>query len=849
MNNRAAGEVVIRQALSELDVWEIDAKFTFTEHQASSGDHVPLIKDWKDVLNKVGDNQVLLQSIKGSPYYTSFGDRATTWERKLTDLDDILNNLNAAQRKWVYLEPYQEQMKMKSPAQTGGFDYKEVFRKIDDDFRMIMGDCQRDTRVVAILKIGSIKSILTAMLERLDRCQKSLNEFLEEKRSSFPRFYFIGDDDLLQILGQASKPVVIQTHLKKLFAGIYNVNFDDENKHIITMNSIEGEVVPLRNKVRISTEVEHWLNELAKEMKGTLQSLLVECLGDLKRQKDQGLDPLKYPSQILCLAQAIEFTQNCEKAIKSNSLQSFLGENKDQLDSYTSVELDHDEGANVLELKLKALILDTIHYVQVTESLIDGKVRSVDDWLWQKQLRFYMGKNNVAKIVMADAEFDYTYEYQGNAPKLVHTPLTDKCYLTLTQAMRVGLGGNPYGPAGTGKTESVKALGGLMGRQVLVFNCDEGIDVKSMGRIFVGLIKCGAWGCFDEFNRLEEQTLSAVSMQIQPIQSALRNKKPKVTLLDKDIPLDPNSGIFVTMNPAGKGYGGRQKLPDNLKQLFRPVAMSKPDNDIIAEVSLYAEGFKDAKIIGQKLVNVFNLSARLLTTQQHYDWGLRALKTVLKGCGNMLKMDKKANPGQKVNELDIVVRALRLNTLSKLTYGDSIRFDTLVKDVFPSIVFNNEGYEELKEALRASFTTLGFIINENQVKKAIELYEQLQQRMGVVIVGPSGSGKTTLFTILKHALVSMGKTVKQHTMNPKAIPRTQLLGHIDLDTREWTNGVLTVAALEAVDQPGEVNTWIVCDGDIDPEWVESLNSVLDDNRLLTLPSGNFDLVRGGLYLV
>ena len=74
------------------------------------------------------------------------------------------------------------------------------------------------------------------MLDRLERCQKSLNEFLEEKRSSFPRFYFIGDDDLLQILGQASKPVVIQTHLKKLFAGIYNVNFDQDNKHIITMN-------------------------------------------------------------------------------------------------------------------------------------------------------------------------------------------------------------------------------------------------------------------------------------------------------------------------------------------------------------------------------------------------------------------------------------------------------------------------------------------------------------------------------------------------------------------------------------------------------------------------------------
>ena len=79
----------------------------------------------------------------------------------------------------------------------------------------------------------------------------------------------------------------------------------------------------------------------------------------------------------------------------------------------------------------------------------------------------------ICLIRMCDAEFHYTYEYQGNASKLVHTPLTDKCYLTLTQGMHMGLGGNPYGPAGTGKTESVKALGGLFGRQVLVFNCDE----------------------------------------------------------------------------------------------------------------------------------------------------------------------------------------------------------------------------------------------------------------------------------------------------------------------------------------------------------------------------------------
>jgi dynein heavy chain 2, cytosolic len=201
-----------------------------------------------------------------------------------------------------------------------------------------------------------------------------------------------------------------------------------------------------------------------------------------------------------------------------------------------------------------------------------------------------MDDHQNCKIKMYDANFNYTYEYQGNPAKLVHTPLTDKCYLTLTQAMNNGYGGNPYGPAGTGKTESVKALGLLFARQVLVFNCDEAIDFKSMGRILIGVVKCGAWGCFDEFNRLDEEVLSAVSQQIQAIQTAFKNKHPTMELLGQQLNVDHDAGVFVTLNPPGKKYGGRSKLPDNLKQLFRAVAMTLPDLDQISEVMMYSEG-------------------------------------------------------------------------------------------------------------------------------------------------------------------------------------------------------------------------------------------------------------------
>lgn len=84
-------------------------------------------------------------------------------------------------------------------------------------------------------------------------------------------------------------------------------------------------------------------------------------------------------------------------------------------------------------------------------------------------------------------------------------------------------------------------------------------------------------------------------------------------LLNQQIDVNRNAGIFVTLNPAGKGYGGRSKLPDNLKALFRPIAMSVPDNELIAETLLYSEGFKNAKILAKKIVNLFLLSRQLLS--------------------------------------------------------------------------------------------------------------------------------------------------------------------------------------------------------------------------------------------
>lgn len=830
---RAVGEVTIRDAVMEVSAWFEQTEFAFLDHPVKGGT-VPLIKDWKDMMGSVSDMQSLCGSLKDSRYFMPFKDQVDKFEEKLSLLDELLINMNKVQRKWVYLEPIFGRGSM--PRE------KERFDKVNIQYRQIMKNVGQNKKVNYLCTVRGLKDQFITLGDQLERCQKALNTYLEEKRAAFPRLYFIGDEDLLEILGQSSNPEVIQTHLKKLFAGIHTVEFSDDIANISAMRSSLQEVVPLTSPVTVKEgqeprPVEEWLSDLSAEMVKTLTFQAQKCYSATEMDLSffEG-----FPSQILCLSANVHFTMNVEKYMQNGQLVQLKADLEQQLRELTSAPMD----TALMQAKMKALILDLIHNIAVLDNLLSNKVQRAGEWHWFRQLRYYLKTAAAADqrpctVRMLETELAYSFEYQGNAAKLVHTPLTDKCYLTLMHGMHLGYGGNPYGPAGTGKTESVKALGACLGRQVLVFNCDEGIDFQAMGRIFIGLVRCGAWGCFDEFNRLLEEQMSAISQSVQVIQAAIKIKAATVHLMSRDVQVNHNAGIFITLNPATKGYGGRQKLPDNLKQLFRPVAMSVPDNELIAETMMFAEGFMSAKILAQKVVSLFTLSKQLLSTQQHYDWGLRALKPILTLAGRLLGEAKAEKQDALTDEEEaiILLKAVRMNTLSKLTFSDNRRFRDLCQDLFPGVNVRDIEYKELEAVIRETLVENKLSAIDSQISKMLQFHEACQQRMGVGIVGPSGCGKSTMWKVLEMAYKKMGRKYVVHVMNPKSMPRVRLLGHMDPDTREWFDGVLTASARKVIKESMDTHNWIVCDGDIDPEWVESLNSVLDDNRLLTMPNG------------
>jgi dynein heavy chain 1 len=500
--------------------------------------------------------------------------------------------------------------------------------------------------------------------------------------------------------------------------------------------------------------------------------------------------------------------------------------------------------------KYEQIITELVHQRGVTRHLEAKEVTSPTSFQWLYQLRYYWDPAQVdlvkqLGIRIANAHFDYGFEYLGVGDRLVHTALTDRCFLTLTQALHFRLGGNPFGPAGTGKTESVKALGSQLGRFTLVFNCDDTFDFTAMGRIFIGLCQVGAWGCFDEFNRLEERVLSAVSQQIFAIQQGLADNAKHIELMKRSVKLHPDVGIFVTMNP---GYAGRSNLPDNLKQLFRGMAMVEPERELIAEVMLFSQGVNHAEVLAKKIVLLFRMCGDQLSVQPHYDWGLRALKSVLVTAGN-LKRKKMTGELREVDkadlaeaELQMLIKAACDTIIPKLVSNDLPLFGSLLSSIFPGFAPTDVEDAHIRQCVVEVCKDLMLCPGEKWVAKVLQLREVLEIHHGVMMVGPSGTGKSTAWQVLLRALELFDHTKGvAHILDPKAISKDQLYGTLDPHTNEWSDGVFTHVLRNVVnDVKGDAahkRHWIVFDGDVDPEWAENLNSVLDENRILTLPSG------------
>lgn len=847
---QAQGEMALEEFLKQVrETWQNYALET-VNYQSK----LKLIRGWDDLFAKCSENLNSLQAMKHSPYYKEFEEDAVSWEDKLNRVHVLFDVWIDVQRQWVYLEG----------VFTGNADIKHLlpiesgrFANINSEFMTVMKKAAKSPYVLDVLNIPNVQKSLERLAEMLNKIQKALGEYLEKERVSFPRFYFVGDEDLLEMIGNSNDTLRIAKHFKKMFAGLSGLIMDDETV-ISGFTSKEGEAVRLKKEISLAKtpRINDWLALLEGGMKSTLAELLAEAVDQYTPifesetiDREQLMSFMTaFPSQVVVLATQVAWTTAVENSLASGgkTLNALFEREVQVLGVLADTVLGDLEA---LQRKTcEQMITECVHQRDTIEKLMNIKADSPSHYLWQLQMRYvYRPEGDFADrlyIQMANAKLNYGFEYLGVPERLVRTPLTDRCFLTLTQALCQRLGGSPYGPAGTGKTESVKALGVQLGRFTLVFCCDDTFDFQAMGRIFLGICQVGAWGCFDEFNRLEERILSAVSQQIQNIQLGLKqgveDATAQIDLVGRQLRVNEDTGIFITMNP---GYAGRSNLPDNLKKLFRSVAMSKPDKELIAEVMLYSQGFNQAKTLSKQTVPFFDSCAKSLSKQAHYDFGLRALKSVLVSSGGLKRARVlEANLGSgEIVEPEIIVQSIRETIAPKLIKSDVEIMMRVEEECFPGIQYIPANLHALEDAIRSLAAERHLVVTDVWMTKVLQLYQIQKIHHGVMMVGNSGTGKSAAWRLLLDALQKVENVEGvSHVIDSKVMSKEALYGNLDSTTREWTDGLFTSILRKIVDNlRGEDSKrhWIVFDGDVDPEWVENLNSVLDDNKLLTLPNG------------
>ena len=916
-----------------------------------------ILSDLSEVQETLEDHRAALQTMLGSRFVVGVKDQVELWVRRLDILENTLIQWTECQKTWMYLETIFSAPDIQQQLPEDA----KVFKIVDTMWRQHMRRTTADPIVIRVVipedssgssnneesqhrRTGGGQEDSTmeggkrnttcsdALLQLFKNCNKSLEkvlkslrDFLETKRAAFPRFYFLGDDELLDILSQTRDPTAVQPYLSKCFDAIKSVEFAKKPSTAMrSMIAPDGERVEFSEPVYAEGPVEYWLREVETMMMRTVRDNALAALNsypsniDSKTGKEIGGGRLDwifagFPAQCVIMVDQIMWTRSVSRAFASttqnNSALSSISSTSSvssKMKETLQTTVDHiGEMVSGVRGKLDrrqrklagALITLDVHGRDVIRGLLELDVQEGTDFEWTKQLRYFWdrhmdaGRAQGGSVVAEDdgthkmitegscvvrqtaAKLPYTYEYLGNSPRLVVTPLTDLCYLTLTGALDLKYGGAPAGPAGTGKTETVKDLGKALARQVVVFNCSDGLDYLIMGRFFSGLAQAGAWACFDEFNRIDIEVLSVIAQQILCIQQAIVHDDTTFEFIGREIPLNVNFGVFITMNP---GYAGRTELPDNLKALFRPVAMMVPNYRMIAEIILYSQGFAGALDLSRKMTQLYKLASEQLSRQSHYDFGMRAVKSVLVAAGQL----KRREPNTPEDLL--LIRAMQDSNVPKFLRHDLPLFEGIVADLFPDYQAQNDTNTGVSGVLQKfviqDLEARGLEPEPSFVLKVIQVHETQLVRHGMMVVGETCSGKSEAVRTLARALSAveqhynnnteedngtdfdlkqqdpdgMMRHVDNHRLNPKAMSAGQLYGEFNGLSGEWTDGLVPhlVRKCCASVESAKGRSWVSFDGPVDAVWIENMNTVLDDNMTLCLAnSERIRLPNKGLHMM
>lgn len=443
----ASKELSIENALKLIEQTWRTMKFSILKYTKGTEERGLILGSVEEIILALDDNSMSLQSMGASRFVTAFIEVVQKWEKSLSKVSECIDVWLIVQRKYMYLESIfvgSPDIRMQLPQEAIRFD------KVDSAFKLLMNDTSKNPTVLESCLVENRYALLESLSEELESCQKSLSEYLESKRNTFPRFFFISDEELLSILGSFN-PTNVQEHIVKMFDNVVKLNFGTGKfeKYILGMTSGEGEILHYKTPVQIHGKVEEWMGMVEAEMKASNRSAHKEAI--FNYALGSRLDWIaQFPGMVGLAASQCWWTWEVEDVFRKIGLGQKL-EMKlyyktlvDQLNDLVA-KVRTDLSSNDRK-KINTQIVIDVHARDVIDRFVRDSIMSDTEFEWESQLRFYWNKTADNLLVsQCNGTFSSGYEYMGLNGRLVITPLTDRCFLTITQALSMMLGAAPAG--------------------------------------------------------------------------------------------------------------------------------------------------------------------------------------------------------------------------------------------------------------------------------------------------------------------------------------------------------------------------------------------------------------------
>ena len=833
-----------RQLEVELKLLELDETWTETRLEflrfKTKGPVLLKARELASIFEKVEESTNTIGTMVALPHSEPFREEIQSWIRKLNSMQEVLEQWAHVQSTWVHMEAVfsNSDIAKQLPQEA------KRFGAVDEGYVKLMNKAFEISNVLQCCDgYDPMKTVLPELAVQLDMCQKSLQGYFEAKRMLFPRFFFLSDSVLLEILSEGSDPQNIVAHMSMLFDSLASVITDDS--HVKIMISDDGEQVRLSAQHELIGSAEEWLKQLVGVMRDTIQDITRECAHTVLANSDPGLMKgllEQYPGQVSRVGLQLYWTHLAEEAFTLSKTDKMIMSNtakKFEADLHQLLGFVKDSNLAVSNrLKIESQITVQMFQTETFVEMVKSKIRDRNDFEWQKQIRSKWKSDEDRYVVQVmNTAMGYQNEFLGCKECLVLTPLTNRSYVTIFQALYMQLGVATFGPAGMGKTNTIKDVGRTLGKYVVTFNCSNQFGFKELAKILKGVAMSGCWGCFDDFGRVNSDAIAVAAQQMSTILSAKRAKAPQFVFTDGDNGvLDERSAFFMTLLPAANNT---LPLPENIRTYVRPIMMLTTDSTTILRVKLSACGFTESDSLAKKLNCLYEMCRQCLSQQCHNDFGLRNISTLIMTCG---RAKRAAARDKDITESQIVVQALKSVNLSSLTLEDSAVFANLVQALFPGVsgekLQNVKQSEIIRSICDSRLLEYDSISTSRWAEKLVNFLEMYDLRHGLGLIGPSGSGKSSIMATCIE-VISETKHIPQSVrkLNPKAIEVSQILGHYDALTSKWCEGIFTALWRKAT-LNSNGGDWIIFDGPVDSEWMENLNSALDGTKVLTLANGD-----------